>query len=173
MPLGSFRGFEGVREARALVRALLDAVDMSGLRNARHLEHGRREVDHMRELRAQATLLLDASRPVDDRPVASAAPVRRDLLRPLERRVHRPGPADRVVVVGVRGPPLVDPCAQELGRLDDVAHPVQADHLVEGALDRAFGGGAVVADDAEDQRVVEDPELLEGVDDATDVVVGV
>ena len=45
---------------------------------------------------------LDAVRPVHDGAVAGAAPVRGDLLGPLERGVHRPRPADRVVVVGVR-----------------------------------------------------------------------
>ena len=34
--------------------------------------------------------------------------------------------------------------------------PLNVDHLVEGAVERAFGRGAVVADDVVDQRVVED-----------------
>jgi hypothetical protein len=36
-----------------------------------------------------------------------------------------------------------------------------------------LGGGAVVADDVVDERVVEDPEVCQRVDDAADVVVGV
>ena len=48
---------------------------------------------------AHLALARDAGGPVHDRAVARAAPVRRDLLGPLERRTHRPRPAHRVVVV--------------------------------------------------------------------------
>ena len=60
----------------------------------------------------------------------------------------------------------------ELGGLEG-GHPVEVGHLVERAVDGALGGGAVVADDVVDDRVVEDPEVLEGVDQPPDVVVGV
>jgi hypothetical protein len=52
-------------------------------------------------------------------------------------------------------------------------HAVEVRHLVEGAVHGAFRRGAVVADDVEDERVVEHAELLDRVDDAADVVVGV
>ena len=38
----------------------------------------------------------------------------------------------------------------------DLGHAVEVRHLVEGALERAFGRRAVVADDQIDQGVVED-----------------
>ena len=41
------------------------------------------------------------------------------------------------------------------------------------AVERALGRGAVVADDVVDQRVVEDAQLLQRVEQAADVVVGV
>ena len=81
------------------------------------LEDGRRDVDDVVELVADLALGLDAVRPVDDRAVAGAAPVRGDLLGPLVRRVHRVRPADRVVVVGLGRAELVDPRRHELGRL--------------------------------------------------------
>ena len=62
----------------------------------------RGDIDDVGELRAQAAGLVDPVRPVHDRPVAGAAPVRGHLLGPLERGVHRPGPTDRVVVIGGR-----------------------------------------------------------------------
>ena len=61
---------------------------------------------------------------------------------------------------------------QELGRLER-RHPVQADHLVERAIEGALGGGAVVADDHVDQGVVHDPELLDRVEQPPHVVVDV
>ena len=141
-------------------RLLLDTVDERRLGMPGRLEDGRGDVDHMGELACGSRLRLDAGRPVDDRAVAGAAPVRGDLLRPLVRRAHRVGPADRVVVVGVRAAEVVQPLDHELGRLQ-LGGAVEVDHLVVGAVDRALGRGAVVADDVVDERVVEDAQLLD------------
>ena len=82
------------------------------------------------------------------------------------------GPADRVVVVGRRGAELVDVGGHELRRLQG-GGAVEADQLVEGAVDGAFGRGPVVADDVVDQGVVQDLQVGEGVEEAAEVVVGV
>ena len=52
-------------------------------------------------------------------------------------------------------------------------HPVEVGHLVEGTVHGALGRGTVVADDVVDDRVVQDLEVLDGVDQPADVVVGV
>jgi hypothetical protein len=94
------------------------------------------------------------------------------LLRPLVGRVHRVRPADRVVVVGGRGSELVDARRDELGRLER-RNAVEDEHLVEGPVDRAFGRCSVVSDDVVDERVLEDAEILECVEQPPHVVVGV
>ena len=76
------------------------------------------------------------------------------------------------MVVRARRPELVHLAAHELGGLQG-GHAVEVGQLVERTVQRAFGGGAVVADDVVDDRVVEDLEVLEDVDDPADVVVGV
>ena len=81
-------------------------------------------------------------------------------------------PAHRVVIVGFRPAELVEPRHQEFGRLDG-GSPVEVDHLVERAVERAFGRRAVVAEDVIDQRVVEQVELFQIVQQASDMVVGV
>ena len=63
-------------------------------------------------------------------------------------------------------------CGHELGGLER-GRAVQRDDLVERAVRGALGAGPVVADDQVDQRVVEHAQLLEGVDEPADVVVGV
>ena len=136
------------------------------------VEDGGRHVDHVVELRADLALRVDPAGPVDDRAVPRPAPVRGDLLRPLVGRVHRVRPADRVVVVGPRRAEVVDPRGHELHGLE-AARAVEDDELVEAAVRRPFRGGAVVADDHVDERVVEDLQLLERVDQPPDVVVGV
>ena len=116
-----------------------------------------------RELRAVPPVAVDAGRPVHDRAVAGATPVRGDLLGPLVRRAHRPRPADRVVVVGVDGAELVLHRGHELRRLDG-GETVEVGHLVERAVDGALGRGAVVADDVVDERVLQRADRLDGVD---------
>ncbi len=51
--------------------------------------------------------------------------------------------------------------------------PVEHRHFVEAALRRAFGGRAVVAEDVIDQRVVEDAEILDRIEQPADVMIGV
>jgi type II secretory pathway component PulC len=46
-------------------------------------------------------------------------------------------------------------------------------HLVVGAVQRALGRGAVVADDVVDERIAEDVELLQAIEQPSDMVVGV
>ena len=106
--LGGAGLVERIAHAHALDRRLLDAVHVRRLGQSGGLEHRRRDVDHMVELRPHLAARGEAVRPVHDRAVARSAPVRSDLLRPLVGRVHRVRPADRVVVVGLRRPEVLD-----------------------------------------------------------------
>ena len=57
--------------------------------------------------------------------------------------------------------------------LDGLLHAVEVGHLVEQPVHAAFGARAVVADDVEDQRVVELAGRLDGLDQPADLGVGV
>ena len=107
----------------------------------------------MTELVALATLVGDPVGPVHDGAVTCAAPVRGHLLGPLIGRIHRPRPPDGVVTIGSFAAELIELGHQELGGLN-FGHAVEVGHLVERAVQRAFGRRAVVADDEVDQRVV-------------------
>ena len=119
---------------------------------------------------------LDPFRPGDDHAVAGAAEVGGALLAPLERRVPGPRPGGRVVrrvrvgAPGVEPAVLLDQRQLLLGRQGD---PVLHRQLVEGAGQRALQAGAVVAEDVDDERVVELAQLLDRVEQAADVPVGV
>ena len=115
-------------------------------------------------------------RPVDDHRVAGAAEVRGDLLAPVERAVAGPGPCRRVVrphhvaAPGLEAAPLERELELLLvGQRD----PVQRRQLVERAGQRALHAGAVVAPDVDHEGVVELAHLLDRVDHAADVPVGV
>ena len=134
------------------------------------------DVDDVRELAAQAAPVLDPRRPGDDHRVAGAAEVRGDLLAPLERRVAGPGPGAGEVGLHDRAAPGVDAAVGSISLSCCSArerNAVERGHLVERAGLRAFHARAVVAPDVEDQRVVELAQLLDRVDDAADLVVGV
>ena len=146
------------------------AVDRLRLRDVRRFEHGRRDVDDVLELAADLALGLDARRPADDQRVARAAEVGGHLLGPHERRVAGHRPARRHVREGLGAAPLVDVLEHVGHGLGDA---VEVGHLVEHAEHAALGAGAVVADLVDDQRVVELAQVLDGLHDAADLVVGV
>src|SRR5215204_2233425 len=149
------RVLERTHHAHSVQRHLLDAMDADRLWQPRCFQYRRGDIVHVVELRTYLAASLEAVRPVHDRAVAGAAPVRGYLLRPLIRRVHRMRPTHSVVVVGFGRAELLDPRRHELGRLHR-RRPVQGQELVESAVQRALGGGTVVADDVVDERVVED-----------------
>ncbi len=171
-PVRFGRAVERVAHAHAFDRVLLDAVDDGRVGQTGSLENRRGNVDHVVELRTHLAPRREPVRPVHDRAVARPAPVRRDLLRPLIRGVHRVCPADRVVVVRGRRPEIVDVRRHELGGLE-CSCAIEHHQLVERPLHRSFRARAVVADDVVDERVIEDAEVLERIDQPPEVVVGV
>ncbi len=170
MPRRRLRVGERVGHAHALDRLLRHAVQHRRRLDADGLEDRRIDVDHVMELRADAALVLDPRRPRDDHAVARAAEVRRDLLGPLERRVHRVRPADRIVVEGHRPAELVHAAQHFREVLRDV---VEERHLVQETVRAALGARAVVALDVDDERVVELAQLVDRIDHAAHLVVGV
>ena len=81
-------------------------------------------------------------------------------------------PAHGVVVIRLGAAELLVSLHQEFRGLEG-RQAVEVGHLVVGAVQRALGRGTVVADDVVDESVVEDVELLQTVEQAADVVVGV
>ena len=124
--LGVLR-IEGVSEARAFDRLLLDAIHGLGGRDAGDFEERRHHVDHMDELLPQRTLVLDAGRPRHNHVLVDAAKPRGVLLEPVERRVKSPRPTGGHVVVGFFGAPGVIPLHLDVNR-----------HLVDAVKERDF-----------------------------------
>jgi len=167
----SRRVVECIQHVGALVRRLLYGIHDCRRRYPCGLEDRRRDIDHVTELRPDLALCLDALGPLHDRAVAGAAKVRRHLLGPLIGRIHRMRPAHGVMVVGFWTAEVVDLAHQEFSGLE-IAHAVEHGHLVEAAVRRSLGGGAIVSEDVVDQRVVEDFQFLQGIEQPADVMVG-
>ncbi len=118
---------------------------------------------------AQAALVLDALRPVNDHAVAGAAEVGGHLLGPREGRVEGHRPAGGHVREGFRTAPLVDQRDEVLHLL---GHAVEVGHLVVHADEAALGAGAVVAGDVDEQRVVQLADVLQRLHESPDLVIG-
>src|SRR5262249_42098363 len=117
-----------------------------------------------------ASGIFDMARPGDGHALPGAAEVRCHLLRPLERRIERPGPAYRHMRRGlVRTPSVIE---LQLLR-DGNVYALNRGHLVRGAEGGPFGAGAVVAADVNDERVVKFAHVFHGLDDTANLVVGV
>ena len=142
-----------------------------GALTARSLEDCRNDVDDVVELRADSADVVDMTGPRNRQTLPRAAEMRRHLLGPLEGRVERPRPRDRHMRIGVVGAPIL--VVQHLHDFRQRQNAVVGGQLIEGAFERALGARAVVADNVDDQRVVELALVLHFLDDAADFMVGV
>ena len=124
----------------------------------------------MVELAADATHVLDVAGPGHGHALGRPAEVRSHLFHPLKRRVQGPRPAGRIMRERpVRPPELI---AQKLV-FDRHGDAIEGGELVRRAVEHAFGARAVVAADVDDQGVIELAQVLDGLDDAANLVVGV
>jgi hypothetical protein len=162
---------KGVGQARALDRALLDAVHGLVGRDAADLEEGGDDINDVAKLLAERALVLDMAGPGDGHALANAAELRGVLLELGKGRIKGPGPARRHVVVGLLRAPDVIPPHLFLDR--HLADAVEERDFVGCAERPAFGAGAIVAVEVDDQRVVKPAHVLDGLDNATDLVVAV
>jgi hypothetical protein len=113
-----------------------------GQLQAEALVDRRNEIGRVAELVPELGAGLDPCRPRDDQRIGDAA-LEVVALPHLERGVEGPGPADRVVVVGVRAAERVQ-VLQVL--LHVVGNAVEELVLVDRAVGPALTGGAVVGD---------------------------
>ncbi|MNN22220.1 hypothetical protein D3C81_1355710 [compost metagenome] len=163
----------GIGEGGAHVPArhgqLSETVHGPGCRYPGTGKNGRGNVDGMLELGAQPSSVGDALGPGNDKPVSRAAKVRRHPLHPLKRRRACPCPADRVVVFMQRVTDFI-----ELGdlRFDAVGDAVLGHHVVERAVQAAFGTRPVVTGNKNDQRIVGVGQCPDGVDQAPCFMIG-
>ena len=154
---------------RALHGLLRHAVHDRRLRQPGGLQHRRGQVDDVLKLGANLTLRLDPLRPVDHGGVARRGK-RRMALPADHRRAARLSPWHGVVPAGFRSTQIVDVLQQVLHRF---GHAVERGQLVERPDRTTEGRPAVVAGDPDDQGVVQFAEVLDGLNQSTDLVVGV
>ena len=162
---------EGVSHANTFDRPLGNAIDRLRYLDASGFEDGGNDINHMMELTADRSDILDVAGPRNRQSLAGATEVRGDLLGPLEGGVEGPRPADRHVRIGFLRTPLFE--MQELQRFGSFQDTIVSGELVVSTGQGAFRAGAVVATDIDDQRVVEFTHVLDLLDHAVDLIVGI
>ena len=160
---------EAVAEADPLDRVLRVAVHHVGHLDAHGLQERRHDVDRVGVLPPERADVLDLRRPGHDQRVGGAALEVRVALPHLERRVERPRPPGRVVVVGLRAAELVEQLQVLLGGVGDAVEELV---LVDRPVRPAFARRAVVGDQHDD-RVLELPAVLQVVEQPPELVVEV
>src|SRR5262245_45685834 len=168
--LGRIPIAERIGDADALDGFLSDSIEDIRRLQTGYLQDGGHDVDDMVELSAQAAFFCDLGRPGDKHRITRAAEMRSDLLRPLEGRVHRPGPGRREMVEMLGTAELVDNLDVVLPSRQDV---VEEGILVSRAFNATFGRGAIVADDIDDHGVVGVGKLGDRFEHAAHLVIDV
>ena len=107
---------------------------------------------------------------MDDQRIARAAIAARDLFGPAERRVARHRPPRGIMWIRIRTTQIV---VMFENVLDRFRNTVEIGRLIKQSVHRPFSTRTVVAELIEDERIVEVPEVLEGLDQPTNLVVGV
>ena len=139
--------------------------------DADHIVERRGDVVDVVELRARRLVRLDLLRPRNDERVARAAEMGGDELGVAEGRAAGPGPAGVIHVVGQRTAEGLE-AAEFVERLDllgdGVGNLILREQFADGTV-LTFGGGAVVAPDVEDDRVLALSGLVEVIHQLADL----
>src|SRR5438445_11283702 len=114
----------------------------------------------MSELGANFSLGFNALWPMDRDSVRGATVMRSDLLGPLKRRIARPSLSYSIMWEGRWVPPIIQMRHVNLGRVNDA---VQSHHFVIGAFRSALGTGTVIANDVNEQGVIQHAHFLQGI----------
>src|SRR5207237_743885 len=80
------------------------------------------------------------------------------------------GPPGGIVKIRVRAPQIVI-VLEDFS--DGFRHAIEVSHLIEKPVQRPFGARAIVAHDGEDERVIELAEIIDGLNEAAGLKVGV
>src|SRR5205823_2147984 len=114
----------------------------------------------MCELGADLSLGFDSGRPMNHDAIRRSTIMGRDLFGPLERCVTGPRPANGVMRKGAWVAPIIEMRHVNRGSVDD---PVQSHHLIVGALGSAFRTGSVIANNVNEQGIIQYAHVLQRI----------
>src|SRR6266566_7490055 len=152
MPVLGFCIIKGINHRRPIERKLLGAIYRLWKRQTNCLEHGRGNIYDVTKLRPDLAPGFDTFGPMHYHSVASASPMRSNLLGPLERSIQRVRPANGIVRESIRASPVID-MIHHLGSSTNNA--IQSHHLVVRPFRSAFGARSVIAYNVDEESVIQ------------------
>src|SRR5881397_739374 len=152
MPVLSFRIIKSINHRRSVKRKLLGAVHHLRKRQTRGLKHSRCNIYYVAKLWADLTFSFDSFGPMHYHSVAGAAPMRSNLLGPLERSIQGMRPANGIVRESIWASPVIY-MVHHLGSIPNNA--IQRHHLIVRPFRSTFGTRSVIAYNVNEQGVIE------------------
>src|SRR6266487_4049630 len=152
MPVLSFWIIKSINHRRPIERKLLGTVHHLWKRQTRSLKHSRCNIYHVTELRADLPFSFDSFGPMHYHSVAGAAPMRSNLLGPLERSIQGVRPANGIVRESIWTSPIIY-MIHHLGSIPNNA--IQRHHLIVRPFRSAFGARSVITYNVNEQGVIE------------------
>src|SRR5437773_1646816 len=127
MPVFGFCIIKGINHRRPIERKLFRAIHHLWKRQTHCFQYGRCNIYHVTKLRPDLTSSFDSFGPMHYHPVAGTAPMRSNLLGPLERSIQGMRPANGIVRESIWTSPVIY-MIHHLGSVPDNA--VQGHHLI-------------------------------------------
>src|SRR6266496_3879077 len=152
MPVLSFWIIKSINHRRSIERKLLGAIYRLWKRQTRSLKHSRCNIYYVTKLWTNLSLRFDSFGPVHDHSVASASPMRSNLLGPLERSIQRVRPANGIVRESIRASPVID-MIHHLG--SSANNTIQSHHFVIRSFRSSLGAGSVITYNVNEQSVIQ------------------
>src|SRR5260370_5466728 len=152
MPVFSFWIIKSINHRRPIERKLFGAIHHLWKRQTGCFQYSRSNIYHVTKLRPHLPSSFDSFGPMHYHSVAGTAPMRSNLLGPLERSIQGMRPADGIVGESIRASPIID-MIHHLG--SSTNNPFHAHHLLVRPFRSAFGARSVIAYNVDEESVIQ------------------
>src|SRR5437773_3124471 len=152
MTVFGFGVIKSINHRRPIERKLLGAIHHLGKRQANCFQYSGCDIYHVTKLWADLPFSFDSFGPMHYHSVARAAPMRSNLLGPLERSIQGMRPANGIVRESIWASPVIY-MIHHLGSIPNNA--IQRHHLIVRPFRSTFGARSVIAHNVNEQGVIE------------------
>src|SRR6266496_4829056 len=143
---------KSINHRRPIERKLLGAIHHLRKRQPNRFEHGRCNIYNVTKLRPDLSFSFYSFGPMHDHSVAGTAPMRSNLLGPLQGGIQSMRPANRIVRESIWASPVIY-VIHHLGSIPNNA--IQRHHLIVRPFRSAFGTRPVITYNVNEESVIE------------------
>src|SRR6266516_3509003 len=152
MTVLGFGVVKSINHRRPIERKLFGAIHHLWKRQTGGFQYSRCNIYHVTKLWADLAFSFDSFGPMHYHSVAGAAPMRSNLLGPLERSIQGMRPANGIVRESIRASPIID-MIHHLGSSTNNA--IQRHHLIVRPFRSALRARSVIAYNVDEESVIQ------------------